>query len=271
MQRSTGIFEDPTDPNRDYFNLVSGKRHSCVRFYCTSGGSDGIIFGAGSSDESKNCVSVWSLHHALDSQQNERRLCASSSFDVDSRVTCTEFLEGNTAAYLSMWIGLSDGTVLLVGNRAGNEPLALFQNVNADAAKKALHSAAVSAIAAHSQEPKCLTVAEDGKMFELVVDSSGSVRASQWPEILDWMAVYDVKYGSDGRSFFSAGGSGQVKMWDQRAINRPKIFGGTEADGMYFTIEPFDRADASGMGAREELLLAGGSDGRVSVFDMRQV
>lgn len=271
MLRATGIFSHEADANRECFSLVSGKRHSCARFRCPSGNSDSILVGAGTSDDSKNCVSVWNLNYVLECLQNERMLSESNSVNVNYRVTCTEFSEGISASgHLVMWAGLADGSVHLLEYDVQDDRLSLKQTVGSDTSNRPLHSAAVSAIAAHSQDPKCLSVGEDGKLFELRV-TSGSISTTQWPEILDWMAVYDVKYGADGRSFFSAGGSGQLKMWDQRSLNRPKIFGGSEANELYFSIEPFDRADVGGMGAREEILLAGGSDGRVSVFDVRQV
>ena len=146
----------------------------------------------------------------------------------------------------------------------------LIQIAVFDKSRQNLHSASVSAIAVHPNEEQCLTAAEDGKLFELRVDGAGTVSASPWPEVIDWMALYDVKYGGDGRTVYTAGGSGQIKMWDRRACSRPKSFGGTDLRDKYFSIEPFDRTDAGGMGARDGLLLAGGADGGISVIDVRQ-
>ena len=272
---SSGIFQHPTDVNSDYFEIVSGKRHSCARFLCRSGTADSVIISAGTCDDSRNSVGVWSLRHVLDCQQNEKLLSDYESYKVDSSVTCVEFWEGNPVSNLyPLWAGLADGSVLLLGNKEEKEgyvQYSLIQNVGMGSSSGPLHSAAVSAIAVHSSGTKCITVGEDGNMYELSVQGSGSVSVSPWPEVLDWMAVYDVKYGPDGRSFFSAGGSGQIKMWDQRCLNRPKVFGGMEGGGNFYSIEPFDRAGVVGIGARDELLIAGGEDGRISIFDVRQV
>ncbi len=192
-------------------------------------------------------------------------------------MSCLEFCQGNVSSNLCpLWVGLVDGTVILLGNDISsmddNRSIQqnLIQTAVFDNSRQHLHAASVSAIAVHPTETQCVTVAEDGKMFELRVDGSGSVNASPWPEVIDWMAVYDVKYGGDGRTIFTAGGSGQVKMWDRRCNQRPKSFGGADIGDKYFSIEPFDRTEAGGMGARDGLLLAGGADGRISVFDVRQ-
>jgi WD40 repeat protein len=276
MAFCSGIFQHPTD-NYDYFNLISGQRHSTARFLCPSGNSDSIIIGAGTCDDSSNTVGVWSLTNVLECQQNEKLLSDFDGYKVGASVSCLEFCQGNVLPNLCpLWVGLVDGTVILLGNNITSMDddrdiqQKLIQNAVFDNSRPNLHSAAVSAIAVHPNEEQCLTAAEDGKLFELRVDGAGSVTASPWPEVIDWMAVYDVKYGGDGRTVYTAGGSGQIKMWDRRACSRPKSFGGEDLGDKYFSIEPFDRTDAGGMGARDGLLLAGGADGRISVFDVRQ-